>query len=72
MGRISPDVSPGLVVMGFGLLGLLVAAMEKVGFDNGFIVDDYIQGSITLVDLQIVTIVLCLLIGVAVGVITSK
>ena len=66
------DVTRGLIVFIFGAIGVIVAYLEQIAYAGGYLVDEYTTGSITLPDLQIMTIVLILLIGVIVAVVAKK
>ena len=72
MPKISSDAVPMIIVIAFGAMGLILAAIEKVLVDNGYLLDEYIAESITLPDLQIVTIIFALLIGVLCAAITAR
>lgn len=72
MPKISSDAVPMVIVIAFGAMGLIIAAIEKVLVDNGYLLDEYIAESITLPDLQIVTIIFALLIGVLCAAITAR
>ena len=65
-------IKPGVIVAGFGCLGIIVAVVLQYLNQNGYVIDEYLQGSITLPDLQIVVIILSMLIGVVVAVLTSR
>lgn len=45
--------------------------MEQIAFSAGYVIDDYTVGTITLPDLQIMTIVLVLLIGIVIAVVAK-
>lgn len=66
------DVRRGIVVLCFGVLGVILAAIEQLLIDNGWLLDEYIAESVTAADLQIVTILLAFLVGVLVAVVWSK
>jgi len=61
MGRNS--AIPGLIVLVCGILGFLVAIVEKVAYDNEWILNQYITEAEMLPGLQILTIVIWLLAG---------
>jgi len=65
-------IKPGVIVAGFGFLGMVIAVILQYLNEHGFLIDEYLQGSITLPDLQIVVIILALLVGVVVGVVTAR
>lgn len=64
----------GLIVMAFMLLGLVVTGIEKVAYDNGYVIDELMQSpsTITLADLMIMTILVFTLLGVVIGVVISR
>lgn len=55
-------------------LGLIVTGIEKVAYDNGYVIDELMQSpsTITLADLMIVTILVFTLLGVVIGVVISR
>lgn len=61
------DIAPGVVVILFGFLGLILAWLEKFAIDNGYVLDEYIQGTLTWPDLAIITIIVSLLCGVVIA-----
>ena len=66
------NIRPGVVVAGFGFLGMVLAVILGYLNDQGILVDEYLTGSITLPDLQICVIIIGLLVGVVVAVLTSR
>jgi len=56
------------------LLGLVVTGIEKVAYDNGYVIDELMQSpsTITLADLMIITILMFTMLGVVVAVVMSK
>jgi hypothetical protein len=66
------NVRPGVVVAGFGFLGMCLAVILGYLNDQGILVDEYLTGSITLPDLQICVIIISLLVGVVVAVLTTR
>lgn len=69
---VNVNIRPGLVVAGFGFLGMILAWLLQYLNENGYVVNEYVQDKITMPGLQIVVIIICLLVGVVVGVLTSK
>lgn len=74
MGRtdMNDAIKPGVIVAGFGFLGMFIAVILQYLNQNGYVIDEYLQGSITLPDLQIVVIILAMLVGVVAAVLTSR
>lgn len=68
---LSPNVKPGIIVMFFGFLGMILAFLLEYFNSHGYVIDEYLQGSITLPDLQIVVVVFFILIGILIAVVTS-
>ena len=66
------NIRPGVVVAGFGFLGMCLAVILGYLNDQGILVDEYLTGSITLPDLQICVIIIALLVGVVVAILTSR
>lgn len=64
----SNSVKPGVIVLCFGILGLITAGIEKVLNDNGYLIDEYVRNTVTLPDIQIVTIIFALICGVIVAI----
>lgn len=62
------DVRAAIYVLGCGLIGIILAAMEKIMYDEGIIIDEFVTGSITLPDLMAFTIIIWLIIGVILAV----
>jgi hypothetical protein len=56
------------------LLGLVVTGIEKVAYDNGYVIDELMQSpsTITLADLMIITILMFTLLGVVIAVVMSR
>ncbi len=71
MGKLSTDVRPGIIVLFFGFLGIIVAAIEQYVVDRGYLLDEYIAESITLPDLQIITVIFALLVGIVIAIVRS-
>jgi hypothetical protein len=66
------NIRPGVVVAGFGFLGMVLAVILGYLNDQGILIDEYLTGSITLPDLQICVIIIALLVGVVVAILTSR
>jgi len=62
---------PALIIFVCGILGLLIAAIEQLSYDNGYILNLYITEAAQLPGLQIVTIIVFLLLGAVLAAITS-
>lgn len=62
------DVQSAVVVVLFGVGGILTAGFEKALYDKGVLIDEFITGTISLPDLMTITIILWLLVGVIVAV----
>lgn len=65
-------VKPGLVVAGFGFMGIILAVLLQYLANNGYVINEYLQGTITLQGVQICTVILALLISVVVAILTTK
>lgn len=65
------DINPGIIVMFCGFAGIIVAFIEKVLYDNGTIIDEFITGTITITDLMALTIIIWILVGIIIGVAKS-
>jgi len=66
MGISYRDFEPLLLVLVFGLLGFVMSMIVKTLYDNGIIIQEYLTGSITLVQVQVGCIVLFLILGIVV------
>ncbi len=66
------SAKPALILFVCGILGLFIAAIEQLAYENGYLLDEYITSSSMLPGLQIVTIILFLLIGGVLAAITSS
>lgn len=53
----------GLIVLVFGIVGMIFAYMENVLYSSGYLLDQFITDASMLTGLMIVTIILALLIG---------
>lgn len=61
---------PGFIILVCGILGLFVAAIQQILFDNEWLFHIYFTAA-ELPGLQIVTIILALLIGCVLAALTS-
>ena len=61
------DMEAGVVVIGMGSLGVILAFIVGLMNTRGIIFDELITGSITISDLQIAIIILFLLCGMIMG-----
>ena len=68
MGRNA--ATPAIIILVMGILGLFVAAMEQIAFDEGWILDLYLLSS-EVPGLQIITIVLFLVVGSIIAALNS-
>lgn len=64
------SAKPGIIIFVFGILGLIVAAIEQVAHDNSWVLDIYLEAA-ALPGLQIMTIVLFLICGGIVAALSS-
>lgn len=62
------DVVSALVVMLFGLGGIITAGLEEALYDKGILIDEFITGTITIADLMTITVILWILVGMIVAV----
>lgn len=62
------NVSRGLIVLFFGLLGLILAGIEGLLYTQGNVINEFITGSVTIEGVQILTILVSLLFGMVVAV----
>jgi len=63
---------PGLIIFVAGMMGLIVAAIEQLAYDQEYLLNEYITDPAQLPGLQIMTIVLFFLIGGALAAISSR
>jgi hypothetical protein len=68
---VNPDLKPGIIVMFSGFAGLVLAAIEKVLYDEGVIVNDFATVSGGLPAIMTITVVLFLLVGVVIGMVKA-
>ena len=66
------DMMTLVIVLVCGVLGVIVAMLTKVLYDNGIVVDEFITGSVSLFDSQIFTIIIFLIVGVVIAVLRSR
>jgi len=71
MPKLTSEVRAGVIVLFFGLLGMIMAFIEQYLVENSYVLDEFIADSITLPDLQIVTIIFALLVGTVLAALTS-
>ena len=69
MGRGSG--TPGLIIFVCGMLGLIIAGVEQLAYDNSFVLDLFITEASQLPGLQIITIVIFLLVGGILGALSN-
>ena len=65
------SAKPGLIILICGILGLFLAAIEQIAYDNEFIFHLYVEAA-ELPGLQILTIIVFLLAGGALAAVTSS
>ncbi len=62
-----------LTVVVFGIIGIILSIAEQVAYDNNYVFTAYIdQITVTLVGVQVMTIVLALLVGVIVAILVIQ
>lgn len=64
------SAKPGFIIFVMGILGLLLAAIEQLAFDNEWIFHLYLEAA-ELPGLQILTIIIFLLAGGVLAAVTS-
>lgn len=64
------SAKPGLIILVCGILGVFLAAIEQLAYDNEFIFHLYLEAS-ELPGLQIITIIIFLLAGGVLAAISS-
>ena len=64
------SATPGLIILVCGILGLFVAAIEQLAYDNEFIFHLYLEAA-EMPGLQIITIIIFLLTGGVLAAISS-
>lgn len=64
------SAKPGIIILICGILGLILAAIEQIAFDQEYIFHLYVEAA-ELPGLQILTIIVFLLAGGALAAITS-
>jgi len=68
---LSKDVKPGVIIMLAGFLGIILAGIEKYMVDREYLLHHVVAGGVGLVEIQVATIILILLIGAVLAIITS-
>lgn len=61
----------GLLVLVFGIVGMIMAYIESVAYSSGYLLDLYLTDASQLPGLMIVTIILFLLFGGVVAAVTQ-
>lgn len=70
MGR-GNAATPALIMFVMGIIGLLVAAVEQIAYDQNYVIQKAVEAG-ELPGLQILTIVLFLIIGAILAALKSK
>lgn len=65
------NAKPGLIILAAAIMGLIVAAIEQISYDNQYFLNQYVTQASQLPGLQVMTIVLFLLIGCALAAISQ-
>ena len=65
------SATPGLIILICGIMGLFLAAIEQLAYDNEFIFHLYLEAA-EMPGLQIITIIIFLLVGGVLAAITSS
>jgi len=65
------DMQTVLAIVGGGFVGIIFAAIEKILYEQGTIIDEFITGTISITDLMAITIIIWLLVGVIIAVVKS-
>ena len=63
------DISSALVVILFGLGGIITAGLEETLYNRGVMIDEFISGTISIADLMAITILIWILLGIVIAVI---
>lgn len=70
MGNSWGSAKPGFIILICGIMGLIIAAIEQLAYDNEFIFHLYLEAA-ELPGLQILTIIIFLIAGAVLAAITS-
>lgn len=62
------DIKAALYMLGCGLIGILLAAIEYILYMQGTIIDEFVTGTITLPEIMAMTIIIWLIIGAVLAV----
>jgi len=62
------DVKTGIIVIMFGMAGIVTAGIEQSLYTRGILIDEYITGTIAIADLMTITILLWILFGIVIAV----
>ena len=65
------DFRSVMMVVAFGCIGIIFAAIEQILYVQGTIIDEFIAGSIAITDLMAITIIIWLLVGVILAAVRS-
>lgn len=66
------SVKTFLAIPIFAALGIILAGILEVMYDKGYVIDEYIAGTITVADVQIIIVVICVVMGIISGVISRR
>lgn len=61
------ELRPGIIVMFSGFAGVILAAIEKMLYDDGVLNNDYTTAFGSIVNVMILTIVVAILLGIVIG-----
>jgi len=69
--KVNPDLKPGIIVMFCGFAGLVLAAIEKVLYDEGVLVNDVTTLFGGLTAIMTLTVVIFLLVGTIIAMVKA-
>jgi hypothetical protein len=66
------SAKPGLIILVCSLMGLIVAAIEQVAYDQEYLLNEYITEAAQLPGFQILTILFFMLVGGVLAALSSR
>ena len=65
------SAKPGFIILVCGIMGVILAALMQLAYENEWLLDLYLSSTDELLGLQIIFIILFLMIGAILGALSS-
>ena len=70
--KLTRELRTFLFIPLFALIGIVLSAILEIMNTRGYIVDEYFSGTLTLAELQLILILICLFFGIILGVTSPR